>query len=137
MKSKTFLILLLFTGSILFIIGAYNLYLLYDKSGKMEHTTGVVTHLTTEKTYRHRKIYYKRTALIQYGEDLHKDHVSRQLYNPFIFQGSEIALWYSPDHTEEAVIPSEEGFKWGSIWILGGLCLFAGITIIKTKKYEH
>lgn len=137
MKSKVVIFLLFFIGGISFIAGSYGLYSLYDKSGKMEHTVGTVTHLTTEKTYRHRKIYYKHTARIQYETKRYTTHVRMQLYNPFILQGSEISLWYDPDRTEEVVIPSEEGIVWGSAWIFGALCIFLGTVIIKHGKYEN
>lgn len=136
MKSKVIIFLLLFIGGISFIAGSYSLYSLYDKSNKMERTIGVVTHLKTEKIYRHRKIRYKRTVRIEYETKRYSTHVSMQLYNPFIFQGSEISLWYSPDRTEDVLIPSETGFIWGSIWIFGAFCLFLGIIIVK-KPVEH
>lgn len=132
MKSKVVIFILLFIGSVSFIGCSYKLYSLCDKSSKMEHTVGVVTYLKTERTYRHRKIYYKRTAHIQYETKLYNTHVNRQLYNPFIFQGSEVALWYNPDRTEEVIIPFEEGVIWGSIGVFGVLCLFLGIAIKKT-----
>ncbi len=131
MKSKVVIFLLFFIGGISFIAGSYGLYSLYDQSGKMEHTVGTVTHLTTEKTYRHRKIYYKHTARIQYETKRYTTHVRMQLHNPFILQGSEISLWYNPDRTEEVVIPSEEGIVWGSAWIFGAFCLSLGTVIIK------
>lgn len=136
MKSKISIFLLLFIGSISFIAGSYNLYSLYDKSNKMEHAVGVVTHLKTERTYRHRKIYYKHTARIQYKTKLYSTHVSMRLYNPFISQGSEISLWYYPDRTEKVIIPSEEGIIGGSIWVFGVICLFLGIVILKSIKHE-
>lgn len=134
MKSKFFLFLLLSIGCVSFMAGSYKLYSLYDKANKMEHTVGTIIHLKQEVTYRHRKRYYKNTAHIQYKTKLYDTHVSMQLHNPFLFQGSEIALWYNPDRTEEVVIPSEEGIVWGSTWIFGALCLFLGIVIIKTQK---
>ena len=138
MKPKVIIFLLLFIGGISFIVGSYSLYSLYDKSNKMERTVGIVTHLKTEKTYRHRKIRYKHIARIKYDTKRYSTHVSMQLYNPFIFQGSEISLWYSPDHTEEVLIPSEEGLIWGSTWVFGALCLLLGIVIVrKTKRHEH
>lgn len=136
MKSKIILPVLLFIGCVSFFAGSYNLYSLYDKLNKMEHAIGVVTHLKTERTYRHRKIYYKRTARIQYDTKLYKTHVRMQLHNPFILQGSVISLWYCPDHTEEVIIPTEEGFIWGSTWIFGVLCLFSGVVIVKSRKHE-
>lgn len=129
MKSKIIIFLLFFIGGISFIAGSYGIYNLYDKSKKTEHTTGIVTHLKTERTYRHRKIYYKRTARIQYETKRYQSHVRMQLHNPFIFQGSEISVWYNPDRTEEVVIPFEEGIIWGSIWAFGAFCLFLGIAI--------
>lgn len=134
MKSKIIIFLLLFIGGISFIAGSYNLYSLYDKLNKMERTIGVVTHLKTEKTYRHRKIRYKRNARIQYETKRYCSHVRMQLHNPFIFQGSEVSLWYHPDRTEEVVIPFEEGFVWGSVGLFGSFCLFLGTVIIKTTK---
>ena len=136
MKSKVIIFLLLFIGSISFVAGSYSLYSLYDKSNKMEHTVGVVTHLKTERTYRHRKICYKRTARIQYETKLYSTHLRIQLHNPFIFQGNEISLWYYPDRREEVVIPSEEGFIWGCTWIFGAFCLFLGIVIVKARKHK-
>lgn len=135
MKLKMILFLLLFIGCISFIAGSYKIYNLYDKSNKMEHTVGVITHLKKEVIYRHRKRYYKTTAHIQYKTKLYDTHVNMQLYNPFLFQGSEIALWYNPDRTEEVIIPSEEGIVWGSTWVFGVLCLFFGIVIIKVQKH--
>ena len=129
MKSKTIILLLFLIGGISFIAGSYGIYNLYDKSKKTEHTTGIVTHLKTERTYRHRKIYYKRTARIQYETKRYKSHVRMQLHNPIIFQGSEISVWYNPDRTEEVIIPFEEGIIWGSIWAFGAFCLFLGIAI--------
>ena len=87
----------------------------------MEHTVGVVTDLKTERIYRNRKVRYKHTARIEYKTKRYSSHVRMQLYNPFIFQGSEISLWYYPDRTEEVVIPFEEGFIWGEyvdIWYI-------------------
>lgn len=136
MKSKVIIYLLFFVGGISFFAGLYGLYWLYGQSDKMEHTVGVVTHLKTEKTYRHRKIVYKHTARIQYETKLYTTHVRMQLHNPFISQGSKISLWYDPDCTEEVVIPSEDGIVWGSIGGFGALCLFLGTVIVKTKKYE-
>lgn len=133
MKSKGIIFLLLFIGGILFVIGSYGIYNLYGKSQAMEHTVGVITHLKTERTYRHRKIYYKRMARIQYETKRYPTHVRMQLHNPFILQGSEISLWYHPDRTEEVVIPFEYGFIWGSVWIFGAFCLFLGMVIVKTK----
>ena len=137
MKSKVIIFLLLFIGSISFIAGSYNLYRLYDKSNRMEHTVGVVTDLKTERIYRNRKVRYKHTARIEYKTKRYSSHVRMQLYNPFIFQGSEISLWYYPDRTEEVVIPFEEGFIWGSMWIFGTFCLFLGIVITKAQRNKN
>ena len=133
MKTKAVAFILLFMGCVSLAAGSYNLYCLYDKSSKTEHTTGTVTHLKTEKTYRHRKISYRHTAHIRYETKTHKASVVMQLYNPFVFQGSEISLWYYPDRTDEVIIPSEEGIVWGSVWVLGALCLFSG-AVIKNSR---
>lgn len=136
MKSKFVVFLLLLIGGISFLVGSYGLYRLYDQSGKMEHTVGAVTHLKTERIYRHRKQRYKHTARIQYKTKLYDTHIRKELHNPFIFQGSEITLWYNPDHTEEVIIPFEDGFVWGSTWIFGAFFLFIGVVIVKFKKHE-
>lgn len=72
MKTKAVAFILLFIGCVSLAAGSYNLYCLYDKSSKTEHTTGTVTHLKTEKTYRHRKISYRHTAHIRYETKNHK-----------------------------------------------------------------
>lgn len=136
MRSKVAIFLLLFIGSIAWVAASYKLYDLYDQSNKMEHTVGIVTHLKRERIYRHRKQRYKYIARIQYKTRLYDTHIRKELYNPFIFQGSEISLWYNPDRTEEVIIPSEEGMVWGSSWIFGVLCLLGGIIIIKAQKHE-
>lgn len=129
MKSKFIAFLLLFIGGISFLAGSYGLYRLYDQASKMEHTVGVVTHLKTERIYRHRKQRYKHTARIQYKTKLYDTHISKELHNPFIFQGSEISLWYNPERTEEVIIPFEDGLVWGSTWIFSVCCLLVGGTI--------
>ena len=134
MKSKFVRLLLLFIGGVSFVVGSYRLFSLFDKSNQMEHTVGVVTHLKTERTYRHRKIYYERTARIEYETKLYRTHVRMRLHNPFVFRGSEISLWYNPDRTEEVTIPFEEGFIWGSLWAFGALCFFLGIVNCKISK---
>lgn len=134
MKSKFFASLWLFIGGISFLAGSYGLYRLYDQAGKMEHTVGVVTHLKTEKIYRHRKQRYKHTARIRYKTKLHDTHIRKELHNPFIFQGSEISLWYNPERPEEVIIPLEDGLVWGSVWIFGVFCLFTGAGIATFKK---
>lgn len=136
MKSKFIVFLWLFIGGISFSAGSYGLYGLYGQSDKMEHTTGVVTHMKTERIYRHRKQRYKHTARIRYRAKLYDTHVSRELQNPFIFQGSEISLWYDPDRPEEVIIPFEDGLVWGSIWIFGTFCLFIGIATLRSRKRE-
>lgn len=134
MKSKVVIYLLFLTGCVSLFAGLYNLYTLYDKSNTMEHTVGVVTHLKTERTYRHRRIYYTRKACVQYETKLYSAHASMQLRNPFISQGSEITVWYNPKRTGEVIIPFEEGFVWGSVGIFGALCVLLGTGIIIIKK---
>lgn len=136
MKSKLIAFLLFFIGGISFLVGSYGLYELYDQSSKMEHTVGVVTHLKTERTYHYRKQRYKHTARIQYKTKLHDTHVRRELYNPFIFQGSKISLWYNSERTEEVIIPFEDGLAWGSAWIFGVFCLFTGVVIVRPCKFQ-
>ncbi len=63
MKSKLIALILLGIGAIAFLAGSYGIYQLYDQSGEMEHTTGVVTHMKTERIYRNRKQIYKHRAL--------------------------------------------------------------------------
>ncbi len=91
MKSKLIALILLGIGATAFLAGSYGIYQLYDKSGEMEHTTGVVTHMKTERIYRNRKQIYKHTALIRYQTEHYPTHVRKELHNPFIFQGSEIS----------------------------------------------
>lgn len=136
MKPKIVIFLLFFIGGISFIAGSYGFYNLYDKSCKMEHTIGTVTHLKTEYTYRHRKRYYKTTARIQYETKRYTTHVRMQIHNPFVFQESEISLWYNPDRTEEVVIPSEECLVWGGAWTFGAICFFLGTVIAKAQKHN-
>jgi len=137
MKSKIVVVLLLLIGSISFLVGSYGLYRMYDQSDKMEHTRGVVTHLKTERIYRHRQQRYKYIARIQYKTKLYDTHVRKELHNPFIFQGSEISIWYNPGRTEEVIIPFEDGLVWGSAWIFGAFCLFIGIVFIKFNKHGN
>ncbi len=70
MKSKLIALILLGIGAIAFLAGSYGIYQLYDQSGEMEHTTGVVTHMKTERIYRNRKQIYKHTALIRQSTTL-------------------------------------------------------------------
>lgn len=136
MKHKSFAILLLFIGSISFLIGSYGLYRLYNQSDKMIHTTGVVTHLDVEskRMGSRRKYRYIRTARIEYKTDLYQTHVTKKLNNPFIYQGDEIAVWYDPNYTENAIIPFDEGFLWGILDVFGVFCLSVGVIVIKSKK---
>lgn len=136
MKHKSFAILLLFIGSISFLIGSYGLYRLYSQSDKMIHTTGVVTHLDVEskRMGSRRKYRYIRTARIEYKTDLYKTNVTKKLNNPFIYQGDEISVWYDPNYTENAIIPFDEGFLWGGLDIFGIFCLSVGVIVIKSKK---
>lgn len=137
MNSKIVVALLLFIGGVSFLFGSYGLYRMYDQSDKMEHTIGVVTHLKTERIYRHRKQRYKYIARIQYKTKLYDTHIRKELHNPFIFQGSEISLWYNPERTEEVIIPFEDGLVWGSVWIFGTFCLFIGVVFVKFNKHEN
>lgn len=100
----------------------------------MEHTVGVVTDLKTERIYRNRKVRYKHTARIEYKTKRYSSHVRMQLYNPFIFQGSEISLWYYPDRTEEVVTPFEEGFIWGVCGYLVHFVFFRHSNYKSSKK---
>lgn len=134
MKSKFIALILLIFGGICFLTGSYGIYQLYDQSGKMEHTKGVVTHIKTERIYRNRKQIYKHIALIRYQTEHYPTHVRKELHNPFIFQGSEISLWYNPEHTEEVLIPFEDGIASGGTLILGAVCLFWGTVTAKFKK---
>lgn len=136
MKLKIIIFISLLIGGISFLTGMYGFYRLYERSGSMEHTTGVITHLETEKTYRHRKIRYKHTARIRYNTKQYDNIVNMQVYNPFISQGDKISLWYNPDHTEQVVIPSEEGLIWGGTCVFGAFCIFIGVITIKAKKHE-
>lgn len=135
MKSKFIVFFLLLIGGISFLVGSYGLYRLYDQLDKMEHTIGVVTHFKTERIYRHRKQRYKHTARIQCKTKLYDIHIIKELHNPFIFQGSEISLWYNPERTKEVIIPFEDGFVWGSTWIFGAFCLLVGVVIVKFEKH--
>lgn len=134
MKLKIIIFLLLFIGSILFIAGSYRLYSLYRLSDKMEHTVGIVREMKTEKIYRYRKMKYEHIAHIEYKVKDYSRHVRMKVYNPFIFRGSEIALWYNPDRAGEVVLPYQEGWNWGACGAFGLFCLFLGLGIIKKNK---
>lgn len=127
----------MFIGCITFAAGSYGLFDLYDKYDKMEHTEGTVTYLKTEKTYRHRKIYYKHTAIIEYYTGRYKTRTSMQVYNPFISQGQGVTVWFNPQLPDEVVLPSEQGFVWSSLWIFSIICLFLGFVTSKNKHHKN
>lgn len=132
MKQKVVGFVLLFVGVISIIFASYGLYSLYDKSESMEHTVGVVKNLDTRKIYRHRKTRYENTAHISYDTKLYGSmHVGVKLYNPFIFQGDSISVWYSPDRPEKIVIPMDDGIIYVFIFASGLLCLALGVICVR------
>mgnify|MGYP003397740053 CR=1 FL=1 len=132
MKQKVVGFVLLFVGVISILLASYGLYSLYDKSESMEHTVGFVKYLDTKRIHRYRKIRYENTAQISYDTKRYGNmYVGVKLYNPFIFQGDSISVWYSPERPEKIVIPMDDGIIYAFIVASGLLCLVLGVICVR------
>lgn len=140
MKSRVIILLMFSLGVLLFSAGSYGFYTLYDHSLKTEKTVGVVERIDVRKEYNHHRvrhrltnsINYKRTAIINYEtKEYGNMKTSVELSNPFIFQDTELSVWYYPNHAKSIIIPFDYVVIWGFIFLIGVSLVGFGVVIIR------
>lgn len=141
-RNQIIALLVLVVGIFLFGGGTVGLYSLYTASQNYERTVGVVRKFQTKRIYRYRKMRYESRMQVVYPTTRYGEmSVSKISHWPFRSVGDKLTIWYRPDRPHEIRLPKSECMLWGSLVVLGLICIYSGIiiwrisgTADKTKK---